>query len=72
MTEYAITQCENEYIVGYTDLHPGYDCAMAWRGIENLCMDLYDNSLIYSILTARELLKMLRRYLKFRKFMRFN
>jgi len=26
--------------VGYTDLHPGADCAAAWRDPQELCMDL--------------------------------
>ncbi|NLE50728.1 MAG: hypothetical protein GX613_04920 [Chloroflexi bacterium] len=38
----AIERCEGKFLVGYTDLHPSVDCAMAWRGPEQLCMDLYD------------------------------
>jgi hypothetical protein len=38
----AIEQCEGKFLVGYTDLHPGEDCAMAWRGVERFCMDLID------------------------------
>jgi hypothetical protein len=40
LTEVAFQKCGNKFIVGYTDLHPGLDCALAWRGINNLCMDL--------------------------------
>lgn len=38
----AIERCPGKFLVGYTDLHPGEDCAMAWRGSERFCMDLYD------------------------------
>lgn len=36
----ALDKCAGDYLVGYTDLHPGMDCALAWRGVNNLCMDL--------------------------------
>ena len=39
----ALEQCRGKFLVGYTDLHPGEDCAMAWRGSQQLCMDLYDH-----------------------------
>jgi hypothetical protein len=39
----ALERCAGRYLVGYTDLHPGEDCAMAWRGSQRLCMDLYDS-----------------------------
>lgn len=39
----ALERCTGKYLVGYTDLHPGVDCAMAWRGSQRLCMDLYDS-----------------------------
>ncbi|MCG3210731.1 MAG: hypothetical protein FOGNACKC_04362 [Anaerolineae bacterium] len=39
----ALERCAGKYLVGYTDLHPGEDCAMAWRGSQQLCMDLYDS-----------------------------
>ena len=39
----AMERCEGKYLVGYTDLHPGVDCAMAWRGSQQLCIDLYDH-----------------------------
>lgn len=38
----AIEQCEGKFLVGYTDLHPGEDCAMAWRGSERFCLDLVE------------------------------
>ncbi len=39
----ALEQCEGKFMVGYTDLHPTEDCAMAWRGPQQLCLDLYDH-----------------------------
>lgn len=39
----ALERCAGKYLVGYTDLHPGEDCAMAWRGSQRLCLDLYDD-----------------------------
>lgn len=40
LTHVALEKCQGDYLVGYTDLHPGMDCALAWRGVNNLCMDL--------------------------------
>lgn len=40
LSKVAFEKCGNEFLVGYTDLHPGLDCALAWRGGDNLCMDL--------------------------------
>ena len=42
LTDYALSICEGKFMVGYTDLHPGVDCAMALRGIQNLLFDLVD------------------------------
>lgn len=39
----ALERCAGKFLVGYTDLHPGEDCAMAWRGSQQLCLDLYDS-----------------------------
>ena len=41
MTEYALGKCDGEFLVGYTDLHPGIDCIDAWRGTESFCMDMF-------------------------------
>lgn len=38
----AIERCAGKALVGYTDLHPSVDCAMAWRGTERFCLDLYE------------------------------
>ncbi len=43
LTRCALEKCDGQFMVGYTDLHPGVDCAMAWRGSQQLCMDLYDH-----------------------------
>jgi hypothetical protein len=40
LTEVALQKCGNRFLVGYTDIHPGLDCALAWRGTNNLCLDL--------------------------------
>ena len=40
LTEVALQKCGNKFLVGYTDIHPGLDCALAWRGTNNLCLDL--------------------------------
>lgn len=42
ITHHALERCQGRFIVGYTDLHPGLDCAAALRGTEPLCMDLMD------------------------------
>lgn len=42
LTRIALEKCDHQFMVGYTDLHPGLDCAMAWRGSQQLCIDLYD------------------------------
>lgn len=39
----GIEMCTGKSLVGYTDLHPGVDCAMAWRGTEKLCLDLVES-----------------------------
>ena len=43
LTRHALERCEGKFLVGYTDLHPGLDCAAAWRDPLQLCYDLYDN-----------------------------
>jgi len=42
LTQYALDRCEGKFMVGYTDLHPGLDCAAAWRDTQTLCFDIYD------------------------------
>ena len=43
LTEYACERGEGLFMVGYTDLHPGLDCAAAWRDPQRFCLDLFDN-----------------------------
>jgi len=52
LTEAALQICHDQFFVGYTDLHPGMDCAAAWRGSEKLCVDLMLNPAL-----VRELLR---------------
>lgn len=42
MTQYAIDQCDEQYIVGMTDLHANYDILAALRDPQALCEDLMD------------------------------
>ncbi|HVO43484.1 MAG TPA: hypothetical protein VMT34_12715, partial [Aggregatilineales bacterium] len=42
LTRCAIERCRGKALVGYTDLHPGVDCAAAWRRPEQFCMDLIE------------------------------
>ncbi len=43
LTKHALQRCHGKYLVGYTDLHPGVDCAAAWRGMDQLCIDMVDS-----------------------------
>jgi hypothetical protein len=43
LTRHALERCGGNFLVGYTDLHPGLDCVAAWRDPQQLCMDLIDN-----------------------------
>jgi hypothetical protein len=40
MTYKALERCTGKYMVGYTDFHPGFDCAAAFRDAQQLCIDL--------------------------------
>ena len=39
MTYTTLERCSRKYLVGYTDLHPGLDCAAAFCDPQQLCMD---------------------------------
>ena len=39
MTLAALERCSGKYLVGYTDIHPGLDCAAAFRDPQQLCLD---------------------------------
>jgi hypothetical protein len=43
MTRIALERCPGQFMVGYTDLHPGVDCAAAWRDPQQFCIDLIEN-----------------------------
>jgi len=43
LTYLAIEKCNGNFMVGYTDLHPGLDCVAAWRDPQQLCVDLLLN-----------------------------
>jgi hypothetical protein len=42
LTRYALEVCHGQFIVGYTDLHPGLDWLAALRGAGPLLLDLVD------------------------------
>lgn len=43
LTHLALDRCAGKSLVGYTDLHPGVDCAAAWRDPQQLCIDMLEN-----------------------------
>ena len=43
LTRHALERCTGRFLVGYTDLHPGLDCAAAWRDPQQLCFDMIDH-----------------------------
>lgn len=43
LTRHTLERCPGKYMVGYTDLHPGLDCAAAWRGMQQLCIDMIES-----------------------------
>jgi hypothetical protein len=40
MTYAALERCKGRYMVGYTDIHAGIDCAAAFRDPQQFCIDL--------------------------------
>jgi len=40
ITRVAIERAPGQFLIGYTDLHPGIDCAAAWRDPQSLCIDM--------------------------------
>lgn len=40
MTRLSLEKCAGQFLVGYTDLHGGVDCAAAWRDPQRLCTDM--------------------------------
>lgn len=43
LTDHALERCPGNFLVGYTDLHPGLDCVAAWRDPQQLCFDMIDS-----------------------------
>lgn len=43
LTRLALERCAGKALVGYTDLHPGVDCAAAWRDPQQLCIDMLES-----------------------------
>jgi len=43
LSRHALECCNEKFLVGYTDLHPGLDCVASWRDPLQLCFDLIDN-----------------------------
>lgn len=43
MTDYALEKCKGTAMVGYTDIHPGMDWAVAIKGNQPLLMGLYSD-----------------------------
>jgi hypothetical protein len=41
-TDYALSICKGKFMVGYTDFHPGMDCAAALRGTTDILYDFID------------------------------
>ena len=42
LTEKALTVAKGDFMVGYTDLHPGFDCVASWRDSQEICFDFID------------------------------
>lgn len=43
LTRCALERCAGQFMVGYTDLHPGIDCVAAWRDPQQLCFDMIES-----------------------------
>ena len=43
LTRCALEQAQGRFLVGYSDLHPGIDCAAAWRDPQQFCLDLLES-----------------------------
>ncbi|MBI5668506.1 MAG: hypothetical protein HZC41_10915 [Chloroflexi bacterium] len=42
LTRCALERCTGQFLVGYTDMHPGVDCAASWRDPQQFCIDLIE------------------------------
>lgn len=43
LTRCALERCPGRFLVGYTDMHPGVDCAASWRDPQQFCIDLIES-----------------------------
>ncbi|MEB2288277.1 MAG: hypothetical protein OZ934_09210 [Anaerolineae bacterium] len=43
ITRLALERLRGKALIGYTDLHPGVDCAAAWRDPQQFCIDLIES-----------------------------
>jgi len=43
ITRCALERLRDKALIGYTDLHPGVDCAAAWRDPQQFCVDLIES-----------------------------
>ena len=53
LTRYALERRGSQYLVGYTDMHPGLDCADAMYGTTNVCTGIYDEPALIRELANR-------------------
>ena len=53
LTQAAISIAGNDFIVGITDIHNGLDAIAAMRGVEEMCLDLYDSPDIIKNVTSQ-------------------
>lgn len=53
LTAYALERCSHQFMVGYTDMHPGLDCADAMVGTTELCLAMYDDPEFVTTLVER-------------------
>jgi len=53
LTDYALERCKGNYIVGYTDMHPGLDCTAAILGTENTFIQIVDDPDFVNAVTAK-------------------
>ena len=42
LTEKALEAAKGRFMVGYTDLHPGFDSVASWRDSQEICFDFID------------------------------
>lgn len=53
LTDCALDKCKGKFLVGYTDVHPGFDCADALLGTEELFYQIADDPDFVQAITQR-------------------